>query len=223
MARIDPQSSKALRAGALVRALQTRFAERLEGVSRHIGSDEPFARVEWLRDGGRHGGGDRLASGGNAIFDRASINVSAIHYDDEPDRRLSSATALSTIIHPRNPRDPGIHQDLRTPERGGDTDRGAQPRPRRTSVAGVSRGQTALPRRRIEDSPELDRGDLTWELGHGLAEPRQIRGSGARPDDESAEPKLQNPNHERTGIHRSVHARPRIAQESFGRHQGIQP
>ncbi len=109
MARIDPQSSKALRAGALVRALQTRFAKRLEGVSRHFGSGEPFARVAWLRDGGRHGGGDRLASGGNAIFDRASINVSAIHYDDEPDRRLSSASALSTIIHPRNPRAASIH------------------------------------------------------------------------------------------------------------------
>jgi len=107
--RIDPQSVNALRAGALVRALQVRFAERLWAVSRHFGCNEAFERVDWLRDGGRHGGGDRLACGGTAIFDRASINVSSVHYDDEPDRRLSSATALSTIIHPRNPRAASIH------------------------------------------------------------------------------------------------------------------
>jgi coproporphyrinogen III oxidase len=65
--------------------------------------------VEWLRDGGRHGGGDRLACGGTAVFDRASINVSSVHYDDEPDRVLSSATALSTIIHPRNPHAASVH------------------------------------------------------------------------------------------------------------------
>jgi coproporphyrinogen III oxidase len=35
--------------------------------------------------------------------------VSQIHYDDEPSKRLSSATALSTIIHPRHPHAPSVH------------------------------------------------------------------------------------------------------------------
>jgi coproporphyrinogen III oxidase len=34
------------------------------------------------------------------VFDRASVNVSQVHYADEPTRKLASATALSTIIHP---------------------------------------------------------------------------------------------------------------------------
>jgi len=43
------------------------------------------------------------------VFDRGSINVSQVHYDDEPQRRLASASALSTIIHPSNPRAPSVH------------------------------------------------------------------------------------------------------------------
>jgi len=43
------------------------------------------------------------------VFDRASLNVSAVHYDDEPTRRLASATALSCIVHPRNPHAPSAH------------------------------------------------------------------------------------------------------------------
>ncbi len=42
-------------------------------------------------------------------FNRASVNVSQVHYDDEPQRKLSSATALSTIVHPANPRAPSVH------------------------------------------------------------------------------------------------------------------
>lgn len=46
------------------------------------------------------------------FFNRASINVSQVHYDDEADRKLGSATALSTIIHPRNPLSPSIHMHV---------------------------------------------------------------------------------------------------------------
>jgi coproporphyrinogen III oxidase len=35
--------------------------------------------------------------------------VSQVHYDDEPAKRLASATALSTIIHPRHPHAPSVH------------------------------------------------------------------------------------------------------------------
>lgn len=61
------------------------------------------------RDAGRHGGGTRHEIGVTSVFDRGSVNVSQVHYDDQPDRRLSSATALSTIIHPRNPHAPSVH------------------------------------------------------------------------------------------------------------------
>ncbi len=43
------------------------------------------------------------------MFNRAAINVSGVHYDDDPHRRLASATALSTIIHPQAPRAPSVH------------------------------------------------------------------------------------------------------------------
>lgn len=115
------RSARAGTAWELVLSLQQRFADALGAVSRKFGGEGTFSRVEWLRDGGRHGGGERLCCSGDAVFDRASMNVSAVHYDDEPERALSSATALSSIIHPRNPRAPSIHvHESWTERRGGD-------------------------------------------------------------------------------------------------------
>ncbi|MEM9489700.1 MAG: coproporphyrinogen III oxidase, partial [Myxococcota bacterium] len=51
----------------------------------------------------------RYVTGDSAVFNRASVNVSQVHYDDNPHKRLSSATALSTIIHPQSPRGPSVH------------------------------------------------------------------------------------------------------------------
>ena len=70
---------------------------------------EPFVATQWARDGGRHGGGERLGLGTTQVFDRASVNVSQVHYDDEPAKKLASATALSTIIHPAHPHAPSLH------------------------------------------------------------------------------------------------------------------
>ncbi len=80
-----------------------------EGVARALGEPDTFSELHWLRDDGRHGGGSRRSIRDTTIFDRASVNVSQVHYDDEPTKRLSSATALSTIIHPRHPHAPAIH------------------------------------------------------------------------------------------------------------------
>ncbi|MEM9460707.1 MAG: coproporphyrinogen III oxidase [Myxococcota bacterium] len=112
MTRTYAASPRAAEALALVRALQLRFATKLEAVSRALGEDRPFESVEWLRDEGVHGGGMRRATGDTPIFDRASVNVSQVHYDDLPDKRLGSATALSTIIHPRNPHASSIHMHI---------------------------------------------------------------------------------------------------------------
>lgn len=96
-------------AGALVTALQDRLVAHLDRLARDHGDGRPCEPVRWTRDGGRHGGGTRFEARDAAVFDRASVNVSQVHYDDLPDRRLSSATALSAIVHPRHPRAPSVH------------------------------------------------------------------------------------------------------------------
>ncbi len=103
-ARTFPTSENTGRARALVEALQGRFLRGLSALG-----EAGFREKEWLRDEGRHGGGSRFEARESPLFRGASINVSVVHYDDEPDRRLASATALSTIIHPRHPRCPSVH------------------------------------------------------------------------------------------------------------------
>jgi coproporphyrinogen III oxidase len=112
MPRASAASPRAAAALALFEALQRRFADRLEAVARAHGSDARFAPIEWLRDGGRHGGGVRLACAETPVFNRASINVSSVHHDDEPAQKVACATALSTIIHPAHPRAPSVHVHL---------------------------------------------------------------------------------------------------------------
>lgn len=96
----------------LVSRLQTLFVHGLEECAAESGSTLAFTPVEWLRDGGRHGGGTRYASANNAVFNRASVNVSHIHYEDDPGKKLASATALSTIIHPQNAHAPSMHMHI---------------------------------------------------------------------------------------------------------------
>lgn len=85
------------------------MVEAMEAVSWSIGEPVTLSPTHWQRDDGRHGGGVRWGTGDGLVFDRASVNVSQVHYDDEPQRRLASATALSTIIHPANPWAPSVH------------------------------------------------------------------------------------------------------------------
>jgi coproporphyrinogen III oxidase len=92
--------------------LQRRFVEKLESTSRARGAPVTFTPIEWLRDEGRHGGGVRYACVETSVFNRASVNVSTVHYDDDPSKRLRSATAISTIIHPRHPRAPSMHMHI---------------------------------------------------------------------------------------------------------------
>lgn len=92
----------------MVEALQVRFCSALES----LGAPAEFGRVQWARDEGRHGGGHRRTAADTSVFDRASINVSQVHYDDLPAKKLSSATALSTIIHPAHPHAPSVHMHL---------------------------------------------------------------------------------------------------------------
>ena len=104
MHRIFSRSIRAAQAYTLVESLQTRFVRALEGRG-----GVPLASTEWLRDGGQHGGGVRYGVADSGLFDRASVNVSQVHYDDEPKHTLGSASAISTIVHPSHPRAPSVH------------------------------------------------------------------------------------------------------------------
>ncbi|RDV36313.1 coproporphyrinogen III oxidase [Bradymonadaceae bacterium TMQ3] len=109
--RTTPQSPRATRALELVESLQAQLAARL--VAAAPNDDEPdFKPISWLRDEGTHGGGTRLATADTPTFNRASVNVSCVHYDDLPEKRLASATAISTIVHPAHPRASSMHMHI---------------------------------------------------------------------------------------------------------------
>jgi coproporphyrinogen III oxidase len=109
MNRIRAVSDNASKALELVSALQYRFVRRLEKLAGELGSAQSFNPVEWARDKGIHGGGIRFETADGDLFGRGSVNVSQVHYDDLPDRKLGSANALSSIIHPLNPLAPSVH------------------------------------------------------------------------------------------------------------------
>ncbi|MDQ6984594.1 MAG: coproporphyrinogen III oxidase, partial [Ghiorsea sp.] len=109
MNRIPAQSAHAKQALDLVSSLQTRFVQGLEKASQHLGLTQTFSPVECERDQGIHGGGIRFETADGLMIGRGSVNVSQVHYDDNPDKKLGSATAISTIIHPNNPTSPSVH------------------------------------------------------------------------------------------------------------------
>jgi len=109
MQRIPAQSPQATQAYDLVCRLQQRFVDGLEALAVSLNSQQRFKAVEWFRDEGQHGGGVRYETADGDIIGRGSVNVSQVHYDDNPDKKLSSANAISTIIHPVHPHAPSVH------------------------------------------------------------------------------------------------------------------
>lgn len=106
---VAAQSPSASAALAQVEAWQSRFVNLLDGLHVARGHAPAFAPVHWVRDGGQHGGGARWVAMDTPLLSRASVNLSQVQYDDLPDKRLASATALSTIVHPAHPRAPSVH------------------------------------------------------------------------------------------------------------------
>lgn len=86
-----------------VERLQKHFVEGLSSL------DADFTSIEWLRDDGRHGGGQRSVRVESAVFNRASVNVSCVHYEDDARKPIEAATALSAIVHPRHALAPSVH------------------------------------------------------------------------------------------------------------------
>ncbi len=103
------RSERAREAFELVRELQAAFETGLERTAAEAGLPQRFRRIHWRRAGGRFGGGERACTAGGPAYGRGAINVSQVQYEDDPQRPLASATALSTIIHPEHPRCPSVH------------------------------------------------------------------------------------------------------------------
>jgi coproporphyrinogen III oxidase len=94
---------------AMVKGLQSHFKAGLLPLCEKFSCGPYFQSATWLRQDGRHGGGERFFAVENQLMNRGSINVSQVHYEDEPSKSLESATALSAIIHPENPHAPSVH------------------------------------------------------------------------------------------------------------------
>jgi coproporphyrinogen III oxidase len=109
MERIRAKSPRAEQGYSLVCDLQQRFVTKLNAISKKFGNGNPYAPTEWFRDGGKHGGGVRYMATDETIFNRASVNTSQVQYDDDASKQLASASAISTIIHPKNPLAPSVH------------------------------------------------------------------------------------------------------------------
>jgi len=110
--KITAKSPEAKKAYALVQRLQVYFVGKLDDVGYELGNHKKFEAIEWERDEGLHGGGVRFESRDETVFDSASVNVSQVHYDEDETKKLSSATAISTIIHPANPHAPSMHMHI---------------------------------------------------------------------------------------------------------------
>ena len=109
MNMIMAKSANAIKAYQLVSILQKRFVDKLNFLSSTLGENKNFEKVVWFRDNGIHGGGNRFEARDNVLFNTASVNVSQVHYDEDETKSLQSATAISTIIHPKNQNVPSIH------------------------------------------------------------------------------------------------------------------
>ncbi|MDQ3231162.1 MAG: coproporphyrinogen III oxidase, partial [Pseudobdellovibrionaceae bacterium] len=60
----------------------------------------------------RFGGGVRFVANDDAVFNRASVNISQVQYEQDPSKKLASASALSTIVHPYHPQAPSMHMHI---------------------------------------------------------------------------------------------------------------
>ncbi len=104
-------TATACRAFALVTELQAYLVDKLDSLPPNHGNSR-FTPISWLRAGGTHGGGTRYVATDEKLFNRASVNVSQVQYEHDPSKKMASATAISTIVHPRRPDMPSMHMHI---------------------------------------------------------------------------------------------------------------
>jgi coproporphyrinogen III oxidase len=109
------------RAAAYFHELQDRITaalERADGQAR-------FREDAWVRQGG--GGGRTRVLADGALFEKAGVNVSDVHGELRPEMSGAlpgegarfRATGLSLVLHPKSPRVPIVHANVRHIQRGG--------------------------------------------------------------------------------------------------------
>jgi coproporphyrinogen III oxidase len=109
------------RAEALFRDLQQRICQRLAALET---SGKSFSIDSWERPGG--GGGISRVLEGGEVFERAGVNFSLVHGDMRAELAAQLpgegsgfvATGVSLVIHPRSPRVPTTHANVRYLQRG---------------------------------------------------------------------------------------------------------
>jgi coproporphyrinogen III oxidase len=100
-------------------ALQDRIVAELQALDGHV-----FHEDAWQRPGGGGGRSRVLTDGG--LFEKAGVNFSDVHGNMKPEaaRGLPGdgaefrATGISLVLHPRSPRVPTVHANLRFIRRG---------------------------------------------------------------------------------------------------------
>ena len=95
----------------IVKKLQNLFVTKLNKIS-ILNDNKEASEIKWLRNKGLNGGGNRFVFKDCSFFNTASINVSHIQYENDENKKLQSVSALSTIIHPNNPKNPSIHMHI---------------------------------------------------------------------------------------------------------------
>ncbi|MCG8348189.1 MAG: oxygen-dependent coproporphyrinogen oxidase [Chloroflexales bacterium] len=109
---------------ALMREGQMKLCAAFE----EIDGAAQFVSESWERPGGGGGAARVLTEG--AVFERAGVNVSAVHgaqvppsiWQERPTTKDQSyfATGISMVLHPRNPYTPAFHANFRYFEAGDD-------------------------------------------------------------------------------------------------------
>ncbi|MEJ6583608.1 MAG: coproporphyrinogen III oxidase [Crocinitomicaceae bacterium] len=112
MNRISATSGKAKEAARMLSMMQLHFVNILETINTNAGYSGSFKSIEWYRNAGKLGGGTRYISPEKGFFNSGSVNFSQIQYEKESDKSLRSATALSIIVHPKNPKAPSFHMHV---------------------------------------------------------------------------------------------------------------
>ena len=89
-----------------------------------IDGDASFVEDDWTREGG--GGGHTCVLAGGSVFEKAGVAVSHVHGKLDPafadqlpgDGADFAATGLSLVFHPRSPKVPAVHANVRLVRRG---------------------------------------------------------------------------------------------------------
>lgn len=102
------ESKSAQKAYGLVQELQALLVKKLDGWP-PLTPTSRFQKIEWQRSQGVYGGGYRYVATDEELFNRASVNISQVQYEQDTSKKLASATALSSIVHPRFPWAPSLH------------------------------------------------------------------------------------------------------------------